>query len=246
MGRISVELVPRQKNTFLKEVELIKTHFPSVDTINIPDILRYEIRSLEGCGLVKSLFLHVIPHIRAVAIDKNRPLPFRSFFIENNIREALIVSGDGTEEKSTEFTPCTALELIEKFRKEMAGVKIYAAIDQYRSDFKTEYEYIQKKIASGAEGFFTQPFFDLNLIEVYAKKIKNAEVFWGLSPVATEKTKCYWEEKNKVIFPPDFIPALDWNRKFASSVIDFVRAPNYHIYFMPIKTDVVQYLTGII
>lgn len=247
MGRISVELVPREKDTFIKEIRLIKENFSSIDTINIPDILRYEIRSLEGCALVNSFFLHKIPHLRAAAINKIEPLPFRDFFKENNINEVLVVLGDRLGEESAGFVSCTSVELIKKFKKEMAQVKVYAAIDQYRSDFKTEYEYVQEKIDAGAQGFFTQPFFDLKYMEVYAKELKNVEVFWGVSPVTTDRSKCYWEKNNKVVFPEDFKPELDWNKKFALSVSDFIKAAACcHIYFMPIKTDIIEYLTGVI
>lgn len=246
MGRISVELVPRHKDSFIKELEIVKKHFPSVDTINVPDILRYELRSLEGSKFVKTFFSKAIPHLRAVAIDKDKPLAFKDFLIQNGIYEVLIILGDIPETSAGRFHPSTTIEVIRKFKIEMPQVKVYAGIDQYRAEFKEEYEYIQRKIDAGADGFFTQPFFDLRLMELYAKKLNNIEIFWGVSPVTTERAKHYWETKNNVTFPSDFEPTLEWSRTFARKVLQFTKKTNAHIYFMPIKTDILAYLTGII
>ncbi|UCD15377.1 MAG: methylenetetrahydrofolate reductase, partial [Candidatus Omnitrophota bacterium] len=126
-------------------------------------------------------------------------------------------------------------------------LKVYAAIDQYRSSLEKEYEYIQRKIDAGACGFFTQPFFDLNLLEDYLKKLAGIDVFWGVSPVITEKSKKYWEDNNKVKFPADFSLTLEWNRHLAAEMFSFTKEiVHAHIYFMPIKMDFVDYLTGII
>jgi len=246
MGRIAVELVPRQKVTFLKELELIKANFTSVDTINIPDITRYEITSFEAAELAGPLFSHVIPHIRAGAIDKNKLLPFKDFLVQNKINEVLVVLGDAPHELLKDFHPCTSIDLIKKFKTEVPQVRVYAAIDQYRSNFKEEYEYIHKKIDAGADGFFTQPFFDLELMNFYSQNLKNIEVFWGVSPAASERSKSYWQINNKIKFPHDFEPTMEWNREFAKKALKLIESQKSHIYFMPIKADVIEYLTGII
>jgi methylenetetrahydrofolate reductase (NADPH) len=246
MGRISIELVPRVKDTFIKEVELVKRQFLAVDTINIPDILTCEVRSLEGAKLVKPFFERAIPHLRAAAVNKNKPLPFRDFLIDNDIREVLVVVGDAPPIFRPGFEPCTSLDLIKKFKAEMPEVKVYAGIDQYRRSFETECDYIKEKIDAGAQGFFTQPFFDFKLIEKYAEKLEGIEVFWGLSPVTSEKSKRYWERNNEVIFPSNFVANLEWNKAFAKEVIAFTKEGNSSVYLMPIKIDIVKYLTDLI
>lgn len=246
MGRISVELVPRDKESFIKELRILKTHFPLVDTVNVPDILRYELGSLEAGKLAKKFFSKVIPHLRAVGIDKDKPLAFKDFLIQNEICEVLVIRGDTPEGERGRIYSSTTTEVIRKLKIEMPRVKVYAGIDQYRAEFKDEYEYIQRKIDAGADGFFTQPFFDLRLMEVYAGKLKGIEIFWGLSPVTTERAKHYWETKNNVTFPDDFEPTLEWSRRFASQAVQFIETNKGNIYFMPIKTDIRDYLTGII
>ena len=51
MGRISVELVPRSEETLREELKLIKEKINGVDLINIPDLLRMEIRSWQGAAM---------------------------------------------------------------------------------------------------------------------------------------------------------------------------------------------------
>lgn len=248
--RVSVELVPRGKETFINELKLVKTHFPSVDTVNIPDITRYEITSLEASTLATSFFSHVIPHLRAISVDKNAPLPFKKMLVNHHIKEVLIILGDPTAQNTShQFIPCSTLDLIKKFKQELPKIKVYAGLDPYRASFLMEWEYIEQKIDAGAEGFFTQPFFDLHLLERYLKKLSKmkVETFWGVSPVVSPRSKHYWESRNNVKFPPQFQLTLKWNQQFAKMVIRLIKNFTHsHIYFMPIKMDIVEYLTGII
>ncbi len=246
MKRISIELVPRSAGLFFQELESVRKNFPAVETINIPDILRYEMRSLECCEFVRRFFSKAIPHIRAGAMPKNQPLPFKDFLAANNIREVLVVLGDHVDLKPNGVSFCSSIDLIKKFKQEIPDVKVYAAVDQYRQDFSMECDYAQEKIDVGASGFFTQPFFDLKLMEMYAKKIKNTEIFWGVSPVISQKSQQYWEKNNKVNFPVDFLPSLDWNRQFAINMLEAVKAFSGSVYFMPIKVNLLEYLGGII
>lgn len=246
MPRISIELVPRTQESFAKELMQVKENFPAVETINIPDILRYEIRSLEGAKLVKRFFPRPIPHLRAAAVNKNAPLAFRDFLAENTIGEVLVVLGDHAEAASDNPSVCTTLDLIKKIKREAPQIKVYAGIDQYRGSFEQEYVYIQQKIDAGAEGFFTQPFFDFRSLEFYSRKLKGIEIFWGASPVTSLRSKHYWENNNNVQFPPDFVPDLSSSRSFARKVLEFITANGGSVYFMPIKTDPSEYLSGII
>jgi len=97
----------------------------------------------------------------------------------------------------------------------------------------------------GVEGFFSQPFFDLRLMEIYAEKLHNFEIFWGISPVITHKSKSYWESRNRAYFPKGFEPTMDWNLDFANKAMDFCRQTNGNIYMMPIRVNLEEYLSGI-
>ncbi len=246
MSKISVELVPRQKEAFLKELNIVKDNFSNIDIINIPDISRYEVSSLEAAELANKLSFDVIPHLKAGQIKKEEPLEFKDFLIQNNIKEVLLVLGDkfGAQEQEDKY--CNTLEAIAKFKEEVPQIKVYGAIDQYRSTFEKEYAYIQEKLAVGCDGFFTQPFFDYELLEFYLKKLRGIQVYWGVSPVTSQRSKEYWQKHNNVDFPPDFEATLEWNRRFAKMALELVKSNDSNIYFMPIKADFVQYLSGII
>ncbi len=245
MGRVSLELVPRSVESFDEELKVTTRLFPCIDTLNIPDILKFDVRIPEACEVAVNYYDNVIPHIRAVSINKEEPFPYIGFFQKNKIKEILVVLGDNPEIVSKSENPCTSIELIQKLKKEMPGLKVYAALDQWRTTFEEEMEYVNQKKDAGADGFFTQPFFSFDLMEKYAKELKNEEVFWGLAPVIRESSKHYWETKNNVIFPKDFKCTMDWNKEFARGALKWASADNHHLYFCPITVDFVEYLEGI-
>ena len=75
MKRISVELVPRSEETLREELQLLKNIIPDIDLINVPDLLRCDIRSWQGAALAAEYFPAAMPHIRAIDIDIAQPLP---------------------------------------------------------------------------------------------------------------------------------------------------------------------------
>lgn len=243
--RIAIELVPRDETSLLAELDLIKKHYQAVDTINIPDLLRYDMRSWEGCIHAQSDYQFVIPHIRAIDINLDKPLPMADFLREHHINEVLVITGDPPQDMRWKIYPTTSLDVIRKFKEELPGIKVYAGIDQYRDSMRKEADYIKRKIQAGADGFFTQPFFDLRLMEIYSEILAGQEVYWGVSPVTSEKSLNYWETKNNVVFPADFQPDLAWNIAFAQQALAFTKQTQTNIYFMPIRTDINKYLQGI-
>ena len=78
------------------------------------------------------------------------------------------------------------------------------------------------------------------------EQLKDVEIYWGVSPVLGERSKSYWENRNNAFFPMGFEPTLEWNREFANEALTYVKERDDNIYFMPIKTDLVNYLDGII
>ena len=245
MNRIAVELVPRDEQSLAAELSFINNSFPFVKTINFPDLLRFDIRSWEGCKIAKRYFEDVIPHIRAIDIKLSDELPMKDFLIENKINQVLVVTGDLPQDMTKKIYPSTSLDIIKKFKTEIPGIKVYAAVDPYRKSVREELDYIRRKLDAGADGFFTQPFFDLRLMEIYADLLKDSEVFWGVSPVTGEKSVNYWETKNNVVFPRGFEPTLAWNVDFAKRALAFTEKKQDNIYFMPIRTGLGEYLHAI-
>jgi len=140
----------------------------------------------------------------------------------------------------------SCLELIRIFKKEAPDIKIYAGLDQYRQSFRKELDYIEDKRIAGADGFFTQPFFDIKLLEIYLDLLKDYEIFWGITPVLNETVKNYWESKNNVFFPSNFVPAMEWNVNFARKAVEIITAYKSNIYIMPIRVNIIEYLNEIL
>jgi methylenetetrahydrofolate reductase (NADPH) len=246
LRKISIELVPRSTEALAQELQQVSEHFPSIDTINIPDLLKFPLRSWAACGQARQLFPNAIPHLRAIDFDLSKPFPLTDTLTGYGIDRVLVIAGDQPQDMSRRVFRTSSIELIRAIKAQAPALKIYAGIDPYRSGIKDELDYVKRKLDAGAEGFFTQPFFDLRLMEIYRDLLSGLEVFWGVSPVISVRSKDYWDNLNNAIFPPDFAPTLEWNRDFARKALDFVDRTGSNLYFMPIRVDLVAYLEGLI
>jgi methylenetetrahydrofolate reductase (NADPH) len=246
LQKVSIELVPRDHEALQQEMQLVQNNFPNIDIINIPDLLKFPLRSWDACNQAKEFFPHTIPHLRAIDFDLSKPFPLVETFRESGIDSVLVIAGDQPQDMSRRVFRTTSVELIRALKAQMPELKVYAGIDPYRSGIKAELDYVKRKLDAGAEGFFTQPFFDLRLMEIYRDLLSGIETYWGISPVMSVRSKDYWDNLNNAIFPPDFEPTLEWNRNFARQALDFCQRTDSNIYFMPIRVDLVKYLEGII
>lgn len=246
LSKIAIELVPRNRETLEHDLLQVKNNFPQIDIINIPDLLKFELRSWDACSQAKTHFPHAIPHLRAIDFDLSQPFPLTETFTEAGFDSVLVIAGDQPQDMSRRVYRTSSTELIRAIKVALPDIKVYAGIDPYRTGIKTELDYVKRKLDAGAEGFFTQPFFDLRLMEIYRDLLAGLEVFWGISPVMSARSKDYWDNLNNAIFPPDFEPTLQWNRDFARQALDFVERTGTNLYFMPIRVDLVKYLEGLL
>ena len=245
MQRISVELVPRSCEELKADLEFLERYKDLVGVINVPDLLRLDIRSWEGAGIAREYYPAAMPHIRAMDIDLDQELPMKAYLREHGIKEVLVIEGDPPQSMAHETYPTTSTDVIRKFREEMPEVTVYAGIDQYRSSMRQELYRIKRKKQAGAAGFFTQPFFDMRYLAIYADMLQGLNIYWGVSPVLSARSQSYWERKNNVVFPSDFAPTLEWSTDFARQVMQWTRDHDANIYIMPIKTGLQEYLTGV-
>ena len=246
MTEISIELVPRSEAALRNELTEVRRHFPAVGRINIPDILRFELRSWQGCKIAGEYVGRTIPHLRAIDFDPNSPLKICDDLCCREIEAVLVVTGDPPQDMSRKCYRTSCLEMIRRLKRELPQLTVYAGMDPYRSGIKEEIDYVRAKQEAGAAAFFTQPFFDLRLMEIYQGLLSDCTIYWGVSPVLTENSQNYWENKNNAVFPPDFRPTLEWNRDFARRALQFARDHGSNLYFMPIRTDIAAYLDGIL
>ena len=247
MSRISIELVPRNSEVLQNELSIVKEHFSHIDTVNIPDIMRLSIRSWEACQTASEYVENAIPHIRSIdfCLESN-PDQVLKIIQEGKLKEVLVVTGDPPMDLSRKVYRTSSTSLVRFLKRNFPELKVYAALDPYRSGLKDEMDYVKKKIDSGADALFTQPFFDVRFMDLYSEQINGIEIYWGVSPVLGERSKSYWENRNNAFFPKGFEPTLEWNRKFAKEALEFIKERDQNVYFMPIKTDLIEYLDGVI
>jgi methylenetetrahydrofolate reductase (NADPH) len=243
--RISVELVPRSADEVLRDARLIRERFDWVTMLNIPDLVRFPLRSWDACARTATIFGSSVPHIRAIDMAPSAPLPMIDALRAAGLTEVLVVGGDPPHDLKSIAYSQSSIDIIRRLKKELPDSTVYAAVDPYRQGFRAEHEYILRKVDAGADGFFTQPFFDRRLLEIYADMLKSEVVFWGITPVVTSGARSYWETTNKAIFPPGFEPTMDWNREFARDTLRLIEDMNSNAYLMPIRVDLAEYLDGL-
>ena len=257
---ISLEVVPRSREALDEALDLAR-RYPDIRTINIPDLSRFPLRAWDACrslGMAQREAAEAapqaqalapaysfIPHLRANAFNPKEPLPFAALFQKAGITAVLALAGDPPADPSQPCYPYATCDFIRDLKAQIPDVAVYAAFDPYRNNIRYELDYLTKKEAAGADGFFSQPFFDLRLLEIYAEYLEHRKVWWGVAPVVSDRSKAYWESRNRAIFPRSFRADLDWNVSFARDVRAFCAANDFNFYLMPIKVDLDAYLGGL-
>jgi len=246
MPRVSLELVPRSVESLEADLALVRERLPSVKTVNIPDLMRFDLRSWDACALARRTFDRAIPHLRSMDFAPKQAGSLLERLERRGLTEVLVVRGDPPQDMARHVHPTTSAELIRALKALAPGLRVYAAFDPYRRDLRSELDDVKEKRAAGADGFFSQPMFDLRLMDLCSEQLAGYDVYWGLSPVLRAGSRRYWEVKNRAFFPADFEPTLAWNRAFAVRCIDWARAGDHDLYFMPIRLDVAEYLEGLL
>lgn len=251
---ISVELVPRSAESLAREIDEVARRLPSVSHINVPDLLKFELRSWEAAGVVRGARVRgdgtaypTIPHIRAADVDPDAPLPMARALEAAGIEEVLVVSGDIADYFTHHTYPVDSVDVIRRFKSELPHLKVYCALDPYRDGIAKEMRYLERKLAAGADGVFTQPFFDIHFLRTWASILPDeVPVWWGATTVTSKASLGYWRRRNLVAFPRDFELTLEWQRSFARQAIETAGEHGHHVYLMPVRTSVMDYLDGIV
>ena len=238
--KFSFEIVPRTEQAFTQQYDFISTLGDSISMINVPDIQRFSIRSWETGKKIDRGKYKFVPHFRATDFSLQSGDIFR-VIEENQLDHVLLVSGDPPEGIKCEFHNTNVLDLIRVVKQKYPNITIHAGFDPHRNGIQEECNYVQRKIDAGASSFFSQPFYDIRMIEIYAEHLQGVDTYIGLSPITTLSSKNYWEIKNKVKFPANFNIDLDWNVAFSNKVIAMAKEIGFNIYFMPIKIDLDEY-----
>lgn len=262
--RLSVELVPRDEASMASQLAEVVC-LPRVDTINVPDLSQFELRGTQAADQVRSAgrWARVL-HLRAteVCASAGAADELAKGLDAVGVREVLVVSGDqgpatkpasgatssGQTSRNTSTVRAAgtcetpALEAIRLLKAADPGLIVYAALDPYRAGFADELAYAEAKLEAGADGLFTQPFFDLRLLDVWRELTAGVNVFWGITSVTSPRSQRYWLSRNRAVFPFGFEPTLEWHRALAARVVDDVAARGGNLYFMPIRVGIVDWL----
>jgi len=241
---ISFEIVPRSLDAFDQQYAFVQTLDDGINIINVPDIQRFDTRSWEVATRIDRGKYRFIPHFRAIDFRIESGELYR-IIEEYHLDSVLLVSGDPPEGLKRAFYNTDVVDLIRAVRQRFPELHVYAGFDPHRSGVQDECDYIQRKADAGATGFFSQPFYDSRMIDIYAEHMQGLETYIGLSPITSQASMNYWEVKNKVKFPKAFRPDYDWNVDFANRVIACAAANDWNVYFMPIRIDLQRYFAGI-
>jgi len=245
--RVSVELIPRNEADLAVQLDEL-AELATVDTVNIPDILRFPLRSWDACGAACRRGLRAIPHLRAIDVDPRGPLAFAQGLDRFGLEEVLVVAGDAPADMSKPVYDTTSEALIRRLKRERPGLFVYAALDPYRQGFAAERDYLLRKLDAGADGVFTQPFFDLRLVGVWADLLDGLDttVFWGATSVTSARSARYWTTRNRAVLPAGFVPTLEHSREVAGELLAFAGDRDDNVYFMPIRVSCRDYLSGLV
>jgi methylenetetrahydrofolate reductase (NADPH) len=241
---ISFEIVPRSLEAFDEQYAFVQKLDDGIHIINVPDIQRFETRSWELAARIDRSQYRFIPHFRAIDFKVESGELYR-IIEEYQLDSVLLVTGDPPEGLKRAFYNTDVVDLIRAVHQRFPNLNIYAGFDPHRQGLQDECDYTQRKADAGAMGFFSQPFYDSRMIEIYAEHMRGLETYIGISPITSQASMNYWEVKNRVKFPVDFRPDYDWNVKFANNVIASAAASGLNVYFMPIRIDLARYFGGI-
>lgn len=239
---ILVELVPRDLRSVTEDAQKILNEYPQVTGINVPDVLRLTNRSWQVAEHFMMKGIDVVPHIRSIDHSLETTVEQISSLTNKGLKKVLIVTGDPPQSLSVETHPITPMMVIEELKTKHPNLKVYCGLDPYRQSFREELAYCQQKIKAGADGFFTQPFFDPELARIYIEQLESVELFIGISPVTSEGSYNYWITRNNAIFPKNFGLSLEENCELSRRIISTATAYGKNSYLMPIKVDPHAYL----
>ncbi len=255
--RLSVELVPRDEASLAAQLDEVAC-LARVDTINVPDLSQFSLGGWRAAARVRGAgSWRAVPHVRATELVGSEAAVREVVggLDAAGLGEVLVVSGDQgpappsgawvlTDRARAGATP--ALEAIRSLKAADPSLTVYAALDPYRSGFADELSYAEAKLEAGADGLFTQPFFDLRLLDVWRELTAGVEVFWGVTSVTSPRSQRYWLSRNRAVFPSTFEPTLAWHKQLAARVLDDVAARGGNLYFMPIRVGIVDWLGDVL
>jgi methylenetetrahydrofolate reductase (NADPH) len=243
---VYLELVPNANQDWVLNARETVLAYSFLSGINVPDIMRLPVRSAAAASWLALESVSAIPHIRAMDRDIPSALAMVDQLWASGVSSILVVSGDAPQNPSAVCFPVNSESLIAAIKSHKPAMTVYAALDPYRQSIRDELAYCRRKLAAGADGFFTQPFFDLKFAEIFLEQLEDTTVFLGIAPVTTENSIRYWVTTNNVVFPKSFLLGLEDNARLTNQMMTLAKRYHQHVYLMPIKVPVRDYLDAVV
>src|SRR6185312_17142197 len=67
---------------------------PEVNAFNIPDLLRFSLRSWDACAIARKVLSASIPHIRAIDVPPGEQISMAQAILNAGLSEVLVIQGD--------------------------------------------------------------------------------------------------------------------------------------------------------
>jgi len=243
---IALELVPHSLQGIVDEACSNIAANSFLSSINVPEIRSLPIKSYEPTIELLRNKVRTTPHFRMIDRTSTDLLNKLEALIELGLKEVLLIGGDSPKD-NPDFCPSglTTLHAVRSVKTQFPGLKVYTGLDPFRSSFREELDYAFRKIDAGSDGFYTQPFFSVGMLELWLEQLPKTEVWYGIAPVYSQKSRQYWERVNKVVFPPDFSYEKNANAELARQLLDKIAEAKQRAYLMPIAVSAKEYLNSI-
>jgi len=243
---IALELVPNSYEELSSDSRFAHDASKQVCAINIPEMRSKSIKGYHAADHLLRQGFDAIPHFRTIDRTYEELQALIAPLIPLGLKSVLLISGDPIKDPAFKPSDLTPVNAIPRLKAAFPGLKVYVGFDPYRQSFRAELEYCKAKIAAGADGFFTQPFFSPFLLEDWLDQLVGTEVWVGLSPVTTESFKGYWEKTNKVVFPASFKIDLLSNCQNERCLLDVTARYGQKAYLMPVTVSIEEYLPALL
>ncbi len=244
-NQVALELVPRSLSGILSEAENCMAEFPWISSVNIPEIMSVPIKSFEPTKLFLSKGISVTPHFRMIDRSFFELMQMLEELVDLGLKQVLLIGGDLPSDQAFLSSGLTTIAAIREVRRNFPKLKIYAGLDPFRQSFREELDYAFHKREAGCDGFFTQPFFSVGMLELWLEQLPDSELWFGIAPVYGDKSRVYWERRNRVVFPPHFTYDEEKNAELARQLLTTIAESNQRAYLMPVRVEALNYLRGL-
>lgn len=239
----ALELVPRSLDLLLQESKDNMSTFSWISSLNIPEIKSVPLKSFEATEfLLKNGIKQVTPHFRMIDRTFSELMDLVGKLVDLGLERVLLIGGDAPNDPEFQPSGLTTVAAIREVRRQYPNLKIYAGIDQYRQSFREELDYAFRKRDAGCDGFYTQPFFSVGMLELWLEQLADSELWAGIAPVISEKSRLYWVRTNKTVFPPNYQFTMEYNTFIARKLLNAISRADQRAYLMPVRMDAKEFI----